>query len=403
MYPFRRKIPVEQSAAHKLWNLLQEEENRSIPLKALCCKAGYRSMSPWYVAIKDENFRARVQSLGIAIWREAPHSPTTTSLTEDPDEEWRKDHIDVRRLVAAFPRRLGAEAFQLDFSCIGHPGMRDLVKRYFRARVGSWKSTDFHVALEHMKPFFWALSESYPEAGSFTSFTRSMMEPLLLRTSWTDRQGHVHCIPAGKESQRLSHFRAMFVYMQEQGWEGAPRHLFISHDHRLKPGSRRSNLLPPMVLEQLRKYWHGLSVYAQTLIIVLTETGLRPEDALHLRENCLQYDAENRPHLHWYDHLLLYDGYPHLVTVTVAEALQRQQDLVKTLPDYYNTRYLFRTPKGLYRLSVFCQELNTLAIQAHLLGEDGKVYRFAGSQFQQVGGTRRGKKKNEGEWGVGAS
>ncbi len=66
----------------------------------------------------------------------------------------------------------------------------------------------------------------------------------------------------------------------------------------------------------------------------------------------------------------------------VAEAIKRQQALVKDIPDLFGENYLFRTKRGLYRFQRFCYHLNEVARQVPILGPDGQVYRFKPHQFR---------------------
>ncbi len=72
----------------------------------------------------------------------------------------------------------------------------------------------------------------------------------------------------------------------------------------------------------------------------------------------------------------------------VAEAIQRQQALVRDIPDLFGQRYLFRTKRGLYRFQRFCDHLNELAQHLPIVGPDGRIYRFKPHQFRYTVGTQ---------------
>jgi integrase/recombinase XerD len=82
------------------------------------------------------------------------------------------------------------------------------------------------------------------------------------------------------------------------------------------------------------------------------------------------------------------DGRPLPVTTAVVEAIKRQQALVQEIPDLFGKHYLFRTKRGLYRFSRFCEHLNQVAHQVPILGSDGQVYRFKPHQFRHTVGTQ---------------
>ena len=107
----------------------------------------------------------------------------------------------------------------------------------------------------------------------------------------------------------------------------------------------------------------------------------------HLTEECLEFDQTGEPRLHWYNHKMKRDGRPLPVTTAVVEAIKRQQALVQEVPDLFGKHYLFRTKRGLYRFSRFCEHLNQVAHQVPILGADGQVYRFKPHQFRHTVGT----------------
>src|SRR5260370_21098541 len=133
----------------------------------------------------------------------------------------------------------------------------------------------------------------------------------------------------------------MFTYMQRHEWEGAPVHTLIYEEDRPKRIKKRPRPLPQSVFEQLQAHAHLLPPYAQHLVEILSVAGLRTEDALHLQEDCLDYDAAGDPRLRWYNHKMKRDGRPLPITTDVAHAILRQRELVKDVPDHFGKRYLF--------------------------------------------------------------
>src|SRR5689334_23120936 len=107
--------------------------------------------------------------------------------------------VDVRCLVAEYPKHVTPSKFRLDFSCISNPQLRDLVKRYFRARMGFWEARTFATVLGHMKPFFSVFNRVYPEMTSFAVLSREMIEPLLTCSTWTSQHGTTRSISANQK------------------------------------------------------------------------------------------------------------------------------------------------------------------------------------------------------------
>src|SRR5947209_3394909 len=189
----RAKLTVPQE---KFWLVLQNEANRSLYIRDICKLAGYHSDSSWYKVMADDEFRAQVEALGVMVKREIQvHGKgVIIAITENADDEWSQDCIDVRRLMAEYPKHCGTGAFRLDFSCICNPVLKALVKRYFRARVGFWSALTFKNVLKSMKPFLIALGEKYPHVETFSVLSREMIEPFLVLPSWVDSKGRMHPI-----------------------------------------------------------------------------------------------------------------------------------------------------------------------------------------------------------------
>jgi len=373
----------------RLWKILEQNSNQALSIRKICKLAGYRTVTPWYDAIQAESFRAMVQALGVVIQRQdTPRLQRVACSVEDAEAEWQKDVIDIRRFMADYPKHWPAGNFRLDFSCMRNPQLKQLVKRYFRARLGFWESITFNHTLVDMKPFLIALGNRYPALESFAPLTREMVEPLLTLPTWVDGQGRTQVISPQRKGAMVSKLNIMFSYMQQHGWEGAPTHPLIYDEDCPKRPKRRPRPLPQKVLEQLQSNAHLLPPYAQNLVAILCVVGLRTEDALHLPENCVEYDAAGDPRLRWYNHKMKRDGRPLPITTAVAEAIQRQRDLVKEVPDIFGKRYLFRTEYGLYQFSRFYKHLNQLAARVPILGDDGQVYRFKPHQMRHTVGTQ---------------
>lgn len=335
---------------------------------------------------RDAVFRAQVEALGVKVQhRQLTHG--AIPLAENPDEEWNKDIIDLRCLVAEYPKHHSAGDFTLDFTCIPQPALRALVKRYFRARLGFWAAASPRHILNSMKPFFVALGKTYPEMRSFAALTREMIEPLLTLPAWTDQLGRRWTISAHKKGLMLGALRTIFIYMQRYEWEGAMTRLLIYDEDFPKQKRRRPRPLPQAVFEQLEAHANLLPPYAHNLVVILSVAGLRAEDALHLSERCLDYDAAGDPRLFWFNHKMKRDGRPLPITTEVAEAIQRQRELVRDIPDIFGKHYLFRAKKGVYRFARFCANLNDVARRGHILDESGEIYHFKPHQFRHMVGT----------------
>jgi integrase len=380
-------VPRRTRAQETFWQLLQTEANRALPRLELCKMAGYSTLSPWYLALKDPVFEASVEALGIAV-QHFTHTTGVVELADDADEEWRKDRIDLRRLTREYPKHMTASVFKVNFSVIRNPALKTLVKRYFRAHLGFWEVTTLKTQFMEMQPFLLIFGEAHPEADSFALLTREMIEPLLTRATWTDAQGRGHTISPQKKSVMLASLNRMLMYMRRHGWKEAPLQMLIYEEDYPRLAKRRPRPLPPDVFEQVVNHSHLLPPYARNLVDILSVVGLRAEDAMHLSEECLEYDADGDPRLQWYNHKMRRDGRLLPITTAVVDAIKRQRELVKDIPDLFGKHYLFRTKKGLYQFDRFSEQLNILAQQAPILGEDGQVYHFTPHRFRHTVGTQ---------------
>src|SRR5918999_1908255 len=84
------------------------KENRSLSVVELCRRAGYTSSTkPWFRALKDEDFREHLISIGVPVWRRTEkQSPPGLVPLADPDEVWRSDTVDLRRLTHDYPKHV---------------------------------------------------------------------------------------------------------------------------------------------------------------------------------------------------------------------------------------------------------------------------------------------------------
>lgn len=383
--------PNQLTPAQKIfWTLLQDESNQALTPRQLSQKAGYKSTTPWYSAIRDGAFREMLEALGMVVYREYHELDVrgAVPLAEDPNVEWAKDSVDLRRLVSDYPKHVSASALKLNFTFLINPELKMLVKRYFRARLGFWQPSSLKQYLNWLKPFLWNLEATYPGLATFAPLTRAMIEPILTATFWIDERGRRHAISLFSKRYMLIAVESMFTYMQRHEWEEAPVHYLIYDEDRPPQPKKRPRPIPESVLDQLQAHANLLPPYARNLMTILSGVGLRAVDALHLPETCLEFDDAGDPRLHWYNHKMKRDGRPLPVTTAVAEAIQQQQALVKDVPDLFGKKYLFRTKRGLYKFNRFCDHLNEIAQQVPILGTNGQIYRFQPHAFRHTVGTQ---------------
>ncbi len=368
----------------KLLAVLQEPTSRGLLHREICQKAGI-SRDSFYSAFKNPTFSAVVEAGGIMPRR---NSFGKIDLTKDPDEEWAKDIVDLRRLVDDYPKHRDAGQFKLNFSFITNPALKDLVKRYFRARISFWKPQTHVYNLYRMKPFFVEVGRTYPSLTSFSALTRRMIEPALTASCWTDERGQQRPMSRGMKRRMCLSLDTMFTYMMMHDWPEAPKRPLIYDEDKPPPAKTKPRPIPPAIMEQLLAHVASLPPHARNVVEIMAHVGLRAEDALHVTEDCLDHDAANDPILRWFNHKMNRDGRPLPVSEVVVAAIERQRDLVKGVPDHFGQRYLFRTQRGLYSFTQLCYHLNKLATTIPILDAHGQVYRFRPHALRHTVGTR---------------
>ena len=125
---------------------------------------------------------------------------------------------------------------------IVNPGLRALIKRYFRARVALWRPATFKPYLKHIKSFFTRLGEQYPDLDSFAGLTRAMIEPALHPPYWIDQKGQQHSITPYRWAKMAGVLDGMFTYMRPHDWPEAPPRQLISYEDKLGRPVRRAQV-----------------------------------------------------------------------------------------------------------------------------------------------------------------
>jgi integrase len=385
--------PKLSKGQQRLLEVLQCEENRSKRVEEICMLAGYSGSKYWYEALKKEHFVEAVEAMGIAVRRNNRESHLEVSLATNLEDELEKDIWDIRRLKQDYPKHIPPAAYEVDFTWIINPLLREQVKHYFRLRLPRWKAYTFKSALSHLKPLLVRL----PTAIHVETLQRSHIEALLPEIGQlSDRQAN-RC---------LQETRIMLEYMATSPvWTGPrpPRFLIWDEDIPRRPYIL-PRPIPPDVLDQLdplleqavqaikggqkppllqERYWDA--------ILILRYTGMRAEDLIHLkapdeqgRNGCLDQDSEG----YWWiriSHSNTKMGRDHRIPTRtsdgVIDAIRRQRERMKHLPNHFGENYLFRTERGVQLRGTIDAALRRLA--PHLIHE-GHPYTITPHQFRHT-------------------
>ena len=233
-------IPIWSRPKRRLLEVLQNPENRNKSALQICRLAGYKDNVAWNRAIKDEHFVAELEALGISLRRRAVRaSHLEVALTDNIEEELKKDVWDIRRLKQNYPKHTSPSHYIIDFTWIANLLLREQVKRYYRHQLPRWSGSTFQGFLYKLMP---VLTELPPEVHMGT-ITRSHIEAILPAMG---------LLSANQASRSLEAMRMMTNYMATSpSWTGPrpPRFLIWKEDLPKRPETL-PRPIPPPVLDQ---------------------------------------------------------------------------------------------------------------------------------------------------------
>jgi len=382
--------PQWTKAQRKLLAVLAVPENRVKTIRDICNLAGYKSLTPWYVALKNQQFAAHVEDLGCPVTRHFPPH-TEVTLANDPEEELSKDIWDMRRLKTEYPKHRAPLDYIVDFTKIGNPLLRQQVKQYFRLHLPRWKARTFRNKLDRILPLLGAL----PAEVHVGNLQREHVELVVAHS-----QGLSGCAV----SEGFFVFRPMLEYMATNAaWKGPrpPRFLIYPEDIPTYDGGL-PRPIPPDVADQfdalLNKAVAAMKASEQPpflngmiwdALLILRKTGMRAEDVCHLKaldtsgkNGCLDQDSES----YWWiridaeDHKM---GKDHRIPTKesdgTVDAIRRQGQRIAGVEDYFGKRLLFRHEHGALSYGQLNRALKKLAAR---LSHEGGSYKIAPHQFR---------------------
>ena len=366
--------PSKRAQAQKQFlELLQLEENRQRSLLDIWKETGC-SRDMWYKVLNDEQFIADIKAQGRQIKRRSLHKRhIEVKLATSIEEELAKDIWDMRRLKLDYPKHKPPGAFEVEFTWITNPVLRNQVKLYLRHQLPHWKASTFKRVLYYLKPALMLL----PPEVHMGNLERTHIEALL-PSIW--QLSHVQAYRCLREVKHMA------VYMATSpAWPGPRPSRFLICDEDLP--SRPQTLprpVPPDVLDQLDQLLEQaiqamkdgqppelLSPVLWDAILILRHTGMRSEDLSHLKApdapdrcGCLDQDSEG----YWWirihhqntkmdrDHRI-----PTRMSDGVIDAIHRQQARITDIPDHFNGHYLFRFMRGVLTYAEIAHALRKLA------------------------------------------
>jgi integrase len=359
----------------------------------LCQKTGVNK-STWYDALKKPAFVTEVQALKVKVGK-AGISHLEVRLAVNPETVLEADIWDMRRLKTDYPKHRTPSSFKIDFTTIENPILRQQLKHYFRHHLSQWEPQTFKNVLHHLRVFF----RHFPLETHVGTLNRTQIESILPQIYQLSSSAAFSC---------LRRTRAMLEYMAiSSEWTGVrPTPFLIWKEDIPFEQETFPRPIPPDVVQQLDTLLDRAiqAIKASSIlptpspvfwdaILILRRTGMRFEDLAHLKvsndqgqDGCLDQD----PSGYWWIRLhnkINKMGKPHRIPTRMSdgavEAILRQKERVKAIPNYFGENYLFRTSKQRGTLS-YSSFWASLANLAPLLIHEGQPYKITPHQFRHT-------------------
>lgn len=357
------------TAQKNIFDIVKIQENKIKSHIEICELAGYKTTTCWYASLRDNRFKALLESMNVKIQQTAryPDSSNVDYLKgEDRANYIQGDLWDVRALFTKFPRHHRPSKYIVDFNEIENVNLRKEIKKYYTVMLSKWEPLTFRSNFRSVRYFVEAMILSYPDVNSFGDLEREDVEEIL---------GNIDC-PQKSKRTAIINTKSMFEYMYHNKWDTAPTIGIINKYDIPFVQYVLPRPIPPDIKVILDDYIENIIIPKLEkgedtpimepefwdLTIIMRFTGRRFEDISHLiqsnsgtGEDSLKYDIDNDPLLH-VDHRIakipkdIRIPLAHLKTSKgsniVEDAILRQSERVKDIPptaDGY--KYLFRQYK----------------------------------------------------------
>ncbi len=196
-------------------------------------------------------------------------------------------------------RRLGRPGNEkLSFEKIPQPWLRDLAKRWVRGRLAA------ELNLETVRRGVRSLSRfgafcARTGVGSLAEVDRALLERYLadLHAEWSGRQRH---------NDHIGQLNSFLQAIRQHRWDGTiPANALIFADDYPKRTALVPRVLAEHVMAQVEQpsnldRWDNPAFRVVTMVLV--RCGLRVNDALRLKADCVTTDAEGAPYLRYVNH-----------------------------------------------------------------------------------------------------
>lgn len=211
---------------------------------------------------------------------------------------------------------------QTRFDNIEQPWLRAAVKRWARLRLGSGKTFgSVHVDVRAMLWFSRFLTRRDPRAVDEAIVTRDALEPYLVWVTASHLAPHT-------SSTHITCLRVFLVACRRRGWlPRLPATAAIYHDDLPSRPRPLPRFIPEFAMAQLEdpeRLAMLPDATTRALVIVITETGLRANDACSLPFTPIIEDSAGWPCLRYFNTKMAAEQLVPL-SATAAEAIRAQQ------------------------------------------------------------------------------
>jgi integrase len=281
-------------------------------------------------------------------------------------------------------RRLGRPGNdKLSFEKIPQPWLRDLAKRWVRWRLAA------ELNLETVRRGVRSLTRfgafcARTGVGSLAEVDRALLERYLadLHAEWSGRQRH---------NDHIGQLNSFFQAVRQHRWDGTiPANALIFADDYPKRTALVPRVLAEHVMAQVEQpsnlhRWDNPAFRVVTMVLV--RCGLRVNDALRLKADCVITDAEGAPYLRYVNHKMKREALVPIDEEICAE-VSGQQERAGSSPWLFprpmkNPDGRFPSASGTYR-----EALYRWLQHCDVRDEQGRPVHLTPHQWRHTLGTR---------------
>lgn len=316
-----------------------------------------------------------------------------------PELLWQKDvwSLDEMRIFGIDGTKTqGKQIIHFD-TCTSY-SLRQILKTYIKEKLMSHEivwSTAQHNAY-HIVSFLNYIHEIHPEWKSLTGLSRKDISGFQEHTNLYATKHNISHIDE-YTALRLQQIKCFIEYLQEYEYHEAPKKdvskLIHKADTMLRRTKRTMNNIkhiPDIVVQQLFDNLDGLTETWQIIVLTMYYTGLRSSDVLELKQNVLSringkpfIIVDIRKTKTFDHHIPITEEFYSILEKTIEDSKEKSNNY--TNPEGYIFVHFDGINRGKpYSKASLQDALNNLAVQRHIVDENGKLYHFKNHAFRHT-------------------